>query len=372
MGLLLVGACGGSNAEDGSAAASGSEATASAGAAGSATSAANGGTGRDSGAGGDSGASGGAGGSAAGGAAAGAAAADSSGEKTPSDELNGAFTLSLVTAREATAETDASEARTAFLGIVNDGPKPSPNAWVEEQSEAGCTLYTPASPLCDPSCGSSAVCVSDDTCAPYPKSQSVGTITLTGAGDTPVEMTPIGSTSFNYQPKASTPLPYPPCTEGDELSLSVEGGSYQGFELTTRCIAPLEFKGPIALVKDTPLQLTWGPPSDPTLARIQVKLNISHHGGSRGEIRCDVEDTGSLELPASMVNRLLELGVAGFPTIVLTRSVTGGVQSGEPKDVQFIMQQYVEVPVEIEGLISCNDTMLCPDGQTCQIDLTCK
>lgn len=298
-------------------------------------------------------------------------AAGASGEKKSAAGLHGSFTLSLNTAREATDESAATPARTSFLGLVNDGAKPSPSSWVEEQSAAGCTLYTPVSPLCDPGCGSNAVCVSDNQCVPYPKSQPVGTITLKGVGDAPVEMSPVGS-SNNYQPKAGTMLPYPPCAENAVLSLSVEGGSYESFELQTKCIAPLEFQGPIKLEKAAPLKLSWQAPAQPELARIEVRLNISHHGGSRGEVRCDVADNGSLELPATMVDRLLELGVAGFPTIVLTRIATGGAVGGSPENVEFIVQQYVERAVEIEGLVSCNEKQLCPEGQTCQADLTCK
>ena len=300
-----------------------------------------------------------------------AAAGSGSTEKQSAAGLHGAFTLSLNSAREATEESDATPARTSFLGLVSDGEKPSPNAWLEEQSAAGCKLYTPVSPLCDPSCGSSAACVSDNVCAPYPKSQAVGTVTLHGVGDAPVDMSPIG-TSNNYQPKAGTALPYPPCAEGAQLSLMVEGGAFESFELQTKCIAPLDFQGPIKLEQGTPLALTWQPPSQPALARVQVRLNISHHGGSRGEIRCDVDDSGSLELPATMVDRLLELGVAGFPTIILTRVSIGGVVADGPDNVAFIVQQYVERAVEIDGLVSCNDKQLCPEGQTCQADLTCK
>jgi hypothetical protein len=303
--------------------------------------------------------------------AAGSGGTASAGPKQANSGLHGAFTLSLNAAREATPTSPETPARTSFLGLVNDGAKPSPNSWVEEQSAGGCKLYTPVSPLCDPSCGSSAACVSDNMCVPYPKSQSVGAITLKGVGDAPVEMTPIGS-SNNYQPKAGTMLPYPPCAESAELTLSVEGGMYEGFELQTKCIAPLDFQGPIKLEKATPLKLAWQAPGDPALARIQIRLNISHHGGSRGEIRCDVEDNGALELPATMVDRLLELGVAGFPTIILTRVSTGGAVGGSPEHVEFIVQQYVERAVEIDGLVSCNDTQLCPEGQTCQSDLSCK
>jgi hypothetical protein len=314
--------------------------------------------------------SGGSGGNGGSGIALGAAAA-SGGDKQSPKTLNGAFTLSLNAAREATAGSPASDARTSFVGLVNDGKKPSPNAWVEDMKSGTCTLYTPSSPLCDPSCGSSAVCVSENMCEPYPKSQPVGTISLKGVGAAPIEMTPIGS-SNNYQPKVGTTLSYPPCKEGDTLRLSVEGGAYSSFELQTQCIAPLDFEGPINLDKGTALKLSWVAPGDQTLTRMQIRLNISHHGGSRGEVRCDVDDNGSLELPSAMVDRLLELGVAGFPTIILTRIASGGAAAGEPANVDFIMQQYIEREIQIAGLESCNGNTSCPSGKTCQTDLTCK
>lgn len=359
---LGAGACGSSDKPENSAANSGIEAGADA----PSVAAGTGGTAAPAGV---AGASGGA--AAGNGAAAGSGGEPSSADKQPNTGLHGTFTLSLNSAREATETSSAMPARTSFLGLVSDGEKPSPRSWVEEQSAGGCKLFTPKQPLCDPSCGSSAACVSDNMCAPYPKSQSVGTVTLQGVGDAPVEMTPVGS-SNNYQPKAGTNLPYPPCAEGDVLTLSAEGGMFEGFELQAKCIAPLEFAGPIKLEKATPLKLTWQAPGDTTLARIELRLDISHHGGTRGEIRCDVEDTGSLELPAAMVDRLVELGVAGFPTIILTRVARGGAASGSPENVELLVQHYVERAVEIDGLQSCNDMLPCPEGQTCQADLTCK
>lgn len=300
------------------------------------------------------------------------AAAGSGGAKQSPSALYGTFTLSLNTAREASAGSEATEARTSFLGLVSDGEKPSPNAWTEDMKANGCTLFLPSSPLCDPACGSSAACVAENTCAPYPKSLSVGAITLKGVGDRPVEMTPIGANN-NYQPKAGTSLPYPACAEGDQLSLSVEGGAYSSFELQTKCIAPLDFQGPIKLDKGVPLKLSWGAPGDAKLARLQVRLNISHHGGTRGEVRCEVDDNGSLELPATMVDRLLDLGVAGFPTIILTRVSTGSASGDGPANVEFIVQQYVEREIVIAGLESCNENTACPAGKTCDnSDLTCK
>ena len=120
-----------------------------------------------------------------------------------------------------------------------------------------------------------------------------------------------------------------------------------------------------------PLQLTWTPAGQPALGRIELKLDISHHGGARGKIECDVPDTGSLEIPASQVSGLLALGVAGYPTIVVTRAstATAAVSAGV---ISLRILSPVERAVDIEGLSSCTKDAECPTGQTCQTDLTCK
>jgi hypothetical protein len=115
----------------------------------------------------------------------------------------------------------------------------------------------------------------------------------------------------------------------------------------------------------------WKPPGIPGLSRIRLKLDISHHGGSKGEIDCDAEDTGSLEVPGSLVTQLLNLGVAGFPSFLLTRSSVGSTVI-EPGRVDLTVLSDVEHPVDVMGLVSCTDDNSCPKGQTCQTDLSCK
>jgi hypothetical protein len=295
----------------------------------------------------------------------------SSADRLAPDALYGSFTLRLVPPVEATSSSPAAAAQTSFIGFATEGETPVANAWVQDQTANGCTLYTPKAPFCDPACGTSAVCVSDDKCVKNATSKPVGTIVLKGLKDGDVSMSPLG-TNNNYQPKAGTTLPFPPCVEGAAVSLAVDGGAYKGFELSARCISPLEFNGSLKLVKGSAAKLEWKTPGDSKLARIKVRLDISHHGGSRGKIECDVEDTGSLELSAAMVTKLLDLGVAGYPTIILTRIVSGGVASGEPQHVTFLVQESVERAVEIDGLLSCTENSQCTAPKTCQSDLTCK
>jgi hypothetical protein len=262
-----------------------------------------------------------------------------------------------------------SAAQSAFVGSLTDAAPPVAMSWVVSQEAGGCKLYTPKSPFCDPGCGGTAVCVTDDQCVERPTAQTVSTIHLTGVGPSELTMTPVAG---NYQPKPGTVLPFPPCSEGSEVRLAADGGSFTPFVLVAKCIAELDFPGPVKIVKGSPLALTWKAPGQTALARIQVRVEISHHGGARGKIECDVADSGSLELPAAMVDKLVELGVAGFPTVVLTRIASGGVTSGEPKQVVLNVQESVEREVQIDGLISCMDDTDCPAPMTCQIDMSCK
>jgi hypothetical protein len=88
-------------------------------------------------------------------------------------------------------------------------------------------------------------------------------------------------------------------------------------------------------------------------------------------IECDTEDTGSLEISAALVTKLLDLGVAGFPTVIVTREAVGSVTIA-PGRVDLIVSSVVEHAVQVSGLTSCSADTDCPSGQTCQSDLTCK
>ncbi|HKP57587.1 MAG TPA: hypothetical protein VJV78_12740 [Polyangiales bacterium] len=260
-----------------------------------------------------------------------------------------------------------SAARTAILGKFNDGPTPSVDVWSVAQEAVGCKLYVPEHVTCIPACGTTAACTADDTCTPYPKGITVGTVTLSGIGAQPIAMEPI---SNNYQPKGS--VPYPPCTEGGEVKLSAAGsGDFAAFEITAKCITALEFDGMYTLNKGQPLALRWVVPGMPALARIGVKVDISHHGGTKGKIECDVADNGMLDIPAKMIDGLLELGYAGFPTVTLTRKVSAA-GSGDAKNASLIVAAPVELPLQIPGLKSCSEDTDCPMGQTCQTDRACK
>lgn len=268
---------------------------------------------------------------------------------------------------EFSLELKEADAFTSLLGRVADGPVPEMRVWEKKSEANGCTLLTPRVPFCEQGCGS-AVCVADDTCQPNPKAHSAGKVTVRGVRTT------TGATEFSVEPinnsyqAVGVSLPFPAFDEGGPIEIAAEGGEVGAFTLKGSGIAPLELTGSdegYPLERGKGIDLVWKPPASGGDTRIQVKLDISHHGGTRGKIECDVPDNGSLSIPANLTDALTDLGTAGFPTIVVTRSsVTSTTTRLGRVDLRIYM--YVETAIHIPGLVSCDGNADCPMGQKCE------
>ncbi|WP_437305474.1 hypothetical protein [Sorangium sp. So ce388] len=294
---------------------------------------------------------------------------DQGGETGDPMRLIGAFQV------RSLPDTTAAEASgsTSVIGKLYDGPTPSQVVWEVAAEEGSCKVLTPRVPFCNQPCGGSAVCVEDDTCQAYPSAHSAGPVTVTGLNleseEASLVMTP---TANNYQPPAGVKLRYPPADEGQPVRFEASGDYFGAFTLEAKGVSPLDLlNDAIELQPDQAVQLEWTPPGQAGISTVYVKLDISHHGGTKGMIECAADDTGSLELPASLVTQLLDLGVAGFPTIIVTRRSVGSTTIA-PGRVDLVVSSQIEQAVVIAGLTSCSDTSECPEGQTCQADLTCK
>jgi hypothetical protein len=136
-------------------------------------------------------------------------------------------------------------------------------------------------------------------------------------------------------------------------------------------IAPLELTARAQPVSGQPLALAWKPPAQANVSRIEIEMDLSHHGGSKGKIECDVPDTGSLAIPAAQITALQGLGISGFPTVIVTRVATGSTTTRLGRATLRVVAS-VERAVEVEGLHSCTANEDCPAGMTCQVDLKCK
>ncbi len=289
------------------------------------------------------------------------------------DTFVGQFTVELIPPVAATATSPAVEGFTSVIGVVLDKPQPQAIAWYDALTEGACVLRMPRVPFCETPCGGSAVCVADDTCQPYATKQDVGTIHASGltktTGGSDFDLTLLAG---NYQVPGAIRLTYPAFQPGGTIELAAAGSAFTpAFTLAGAGIAPLQVTSPDpALARDQPTTLTWSPPVGGAASRIWLQLDISHHGGSKGKIECDAPDIGALTLSANLMTRLLDLGAAGFPTVILIREATSSalVTSGR---VDLVISSKVERPVTVPGVQSCTEDTECTAPETCQADLTC-
>jgi hypothetical protein len=252
---------------------------------------------------------------------------------------------------------------TSAQGKVLDGVMPNliPTPLA---SESECRLLTLPRHLCDPACPvATQTCGAGNRCVDLPAPRSVGKVTLSGLV-VPVEMTPNAITG-NYRP-ASPRLPHPGYTPGARLGLHASGGDYAAFELEGWGVSGLELlTSPVRVEPGTATALAWKAPERAGPARVQISLHLDNHGSSNAAIECDVADDGAAEIPAALVDALLALGRSGYPTVTLTRrtATSTGMDLG---CVQLLVTSSASAGVSVSGLISCNDTSMCPSGQTCR------
>lgn len=247
-------------------------------------------------------------------------------------------------------------------GKVSDGIIPI-QAAVEVASAGDCRLLTPPTLLCDPGCPpSTQTCGASNTCVPLPRARDLGPVTAHGLV-VPLEMRP-NATTKSYANPAVPRLPHPGFSAGADLRITTGGGDYEPFELRGWGVSLLEVTGPSRVQRGAPTLVSWQVPADPGPARLHANLNINNHGSSVAWIECDFPDTGSGEIPATLIEGLIGRGFSGFPTITLTRRTATSVTI-EPGCVELLVASEISTDVEVDGVTSCNDTSMCPSGQAC-------
>lgn len=284
--------------------------------------------------------------SASAGTSSGGSSSSTAGTSSSTSDVRGSVVVSL------NAAVGDGEAYSSLIGRFFNGPTPDPAPLKLDTKDASCELKVPLLPFCSDPC-SPDVCTADDECTPYPAAVAVGNIAVSGLGDA-LSLTPATSMIVYQSPS----LPYPPCEAGTKVTASADG-----FALEAECIAPLELTGPEPLPVKTGevVHVTWKAAADGAKSRIRIGLDVSHHGGKKGQIDCEVPDTGSFDIPEALVTKLIGLGLAGFPTINVNR-VSLGVDA-KNAEVSLLLSSSVTRPVDT-GVKSCLDDAEC-DGQTC-------
>ncbi|MDD9939228.1 MAG: hypothetical protein OXT09_36915 [Myxococcales bacterium] len=278
--------------------------------------------------------------------------------------LVGTFAVELVEANPSTG----TEALSSMRGFVRDAPVNERTVWDEIDAAGDCVLEVPSFPFCDPDCGPGRACVAQDVCRDDPVAVDVGTVTVSGVhtaeGAMDFELTRVGP---SYQPDRSIDLAYPPAPEGAEVEVQTGGGDFAPFTIGSHGIAPLSVnvEGSLMAEREQALSVTWEPPGPEGVSSMFALVDLSHHGGSKGRVLCELDDaSGRLEIEASLVTALIDLGTAGWPTLKLTRRSVGSTVM-ELGRVDFSVEHGREIPLDIPGLISCTFSSECPEGESC-------
>jgi hypothetical protein len=266
---------------------------------------------------------------------------------------------------------------TAVSGGVKSGVDPT-RAWDETAKEGDCRVLVGRMLVCNTPCAAGKLCAGSNMCIDEPTTQDTGTVTVTGLA-APVSLAFIAGQG--YYGTLPTGTAFPPFGPEAVVQLKSSGGKYPALSLAGRGIEPLDFAGTgLKVARGMPLPVTWTPPKAAGSSRIHLSMDIAHHGGIASRLECDVADTGATTVPATLIDKLLDQGVAGFPTISLSRQTLDSTMLA-PGCVEFAVASAQERDLTVDGVDSCTGNPPCPDGdmckfcpagKTCQTNLTCK
>ncbi len=226
--------------------------------------------------------------------------------------------------------------------------------------EAGCTLVQKKNPFCDPPCAGGSVCTVSGSCEEEPRSLDLGTVSIIGL-DRAVSMEPneIGHNYFDTNVlEDEVPV-------GGSLHLSSTGGDLPALDLYGKGPEPLEVTTPLVKVtRGKDVAFAWKAGKTPG-SIVRITLNVDQHGNSPVSLTCDVPDNGAHAIPKTVVDRLLDSGVSGFPTAFVSRESVDSVRE-KTGCVEFLVKYQVQTKVEVAGHTPCMSQADCKEG-TCDL-----
>jgi hypothetical protein len=275
-------------------------------------------------------------------------AASAGGGNAATDASLGSFSVTLNAAIETTP------AYTAVLGKVYSGEYPNEVIETPIASGNGCTAYKYSLQACiETECSSSQRCAGPELCRDLPRLVSVGAVSVAGFESGALTLTAINN---NYQYPGE--IAYPGLADGAPITLTAAGDHYPAFALMSTGVAPMVLRADsYSLAGGGSLLVEWEAGQN-SAARVSIVLNLTRHGGSAGYLECDVADSGSLTIPANVLEALINLGVAGFPQLVATR-YTRGVAAVATGQIALNVASVAMPELNVEGICSCFDSGDC-------------
>ena len=164
--------------------------------------------------------------------------------------------------------------------------------------------------------------------------------------------------------------PFPPAAPDASITAETSGGDYPPFSLEARAVEPLAFDGAdLSVGHGRSLDLSWTPPTRPGAAHILALVNLQP--SALGPIiECTFPDTGAASVPAWLLDRLIDLGINGYPSLRLFRRTVTSTNI-EPGCVELEVHALVRRRLSVDGVTSCSDSSECPPPLTCHVNYTC-
>lgn len=234
----------------------------------------------------------------------------------------------------------------------------------------GCRLLRRRILSCEPPCSPGETCDAQSRCVPYPRQQDLGVVTVTGlVREVVLEPRAPGNNYFD------TDLPTPPYRLGQAIGLRSTAGALGVLELRGWGVEPLQLGAParLALERGRDLRVSWPPPREATAdTRVELRINIDQHGASPTNLVCELPDTGSATISATLVDALLNLGVSGFPNAALARRTADAARvPGGCVELEVRSPQAIEV--RVGGHVPCMTQAQCPPELRCDLPTnTCR
>ena len=240
-------------------------------------------------------------------------------------------------------------------GSIADAVIPSTIRF-EAGTDGGCTLWQKVVPFCEEPCEPDEACNHQSECVPYPVPQDIGPVTLTGLSQ------PLELTADDYGNYWDTSLGYPMFQAGSPIVVSAQDlFELRGFGVETLVVPQPDW----LLQPGQDMAVSWTAGTSP--AWVEFTFNIDQHGASPLTMICEMEDTGSATLPASLLEQLVNSGVSGYPSAWMRRRTADAVQL-EQGCVDLLVYSHVPVDMGVEGYTPCNGDQDCPDGEHCDMD----
>jgi hypothetical protein len=245
-------------------------------------------------------------------------------------------------------------------GVVADAVLPI-SVRTEIDAAGGCRILRRENPFCDPPCAGSETCNLQSACVPYPRNQTMGDVSVTGT-TAPMTMSP-DATRYYSNTAATEPL----FAEGALIELRTETADFPAFRLRGVGVEDLVLASTDILIRPgEDLVLTYTA-SGRTDVDMYLSMNVDQHGTSPGAVVCTQDDTGTLTVPASIVDGLLALGQSGVPNAYISRRTTDSTAAGTGC-AELVVSQTVppnQLRVRVEGVFYCTPPEMCPMGMTC-------